>query len=263
MNFPELQPYGMCLSNITVYELDKTLEIPNKKFLYFLGGLMRSKIIWTGPKNQPMFIIQGGFGHSFSNLMIDGQGCSTIFLQKYVHGSGAGKHSWTNCHFENAPIAIQQGENLNDSNCDLARINNCHFENCGSALKVVNNQSVDNSIRDCRFIRCNTVFDLEAGSCRVDGAVIHSCKTVLHMKNQGQGNSRIDLRGLHIDNPQQDGFKLINHENPNRKYLITIDGLLGPQLANLPNLSNVKFDYSKLMNWKQTVGEKDESNMVL
>jgi hypothetical protein len=233
------------------YELEETLILPNIPNIIFVGG-PNCKIKWTGSPGQPMIIISGGFSHIFENIRFDGNNIAgKIFTQRYATrpALGSGKHLWSNCTFMNAEVGIQQGEETLDYNCDLARITNCHFTNLESAIRVVNNQSVGNSVRDSRFIDCKTVFDLLSGSVQCDGAVIHSCGTLLHMKNQGPGNCRIDLRGLHIDNIQKPDFKLIHHDTPRYPRMITLDGILGPMLCSKPMLSNTNFDGTKLQGW--------------
>lgn len=194
-----------------IYPVKKTIELRAVNDISFVGagigrtdgnyGLCGTVLQWQGPRDVPMFNLNGQHVH-FSNLMLDGMdGATTGIWTFYTQGNPSTALSTDRVQFRRFKGAcVRAGAQNPEGGNDCFTFRQTNFNNSGVGFLCNSNQSVCHAFYDCQFGDLGVALDIPwGGSINVYAGSCTYSDLFLRVGQSGHNAGQINIYGTKIE----------------------------------------------------------------
>lgn len=157
---------------------------------------------WVGKPNSTMVRLIDCQSQIFDGIQFDAGeiggviGVELLFRDKW----GCAHQRFNNVTFRNLDIGIKFGSVQSDPCCSDSILDNVHFIDCKRGFVTCNDQSVNHTIRDGGFLRCDRAIDIiKGGNLRVYGGAAGQCDTYLRIAGGGPNAGTFAVRDVRFE----------------------------------------------------------------
>lgn len=164
------------------YRISKTLILTRAYGAMIVGHGGATRLIWTGPLNQPMFVSNGAPFSRYVGLTWDGRGVASVGIDHRSRNYFETRVRHEDEAFLNFREAgIRVGANQVVASAEIM-FRNCFFQKCVNGVSFLNYNDYDNDFDGCAFQDCGTGVNCLLGNVYVRNCnFIHSQVTDLFL----------------------------------------------------------------------------------
>ena len=196
-----------------------------------------TRLIWMGPKDQPMF--KGSIRHGvFKDIQFVG---GDIHIMP-IRGLGTGLCTFERCSFYKSGVKF--GDESYNGNAADSSFRDCTFNRCENPIELTTSQNVNYLIENCMFYRCpRAVNVLGGGIVTMKNCYITQMPVVYEIRGDGSRtgthNGNFVVRDLRYDWKQDVVPTLVRDTSSYGSRVLVVDNVHSPRGVNLTDVTNI------------------------
>ena len=201
-----------------------------------------TRLIWKGPKDQPMF--KGSIRHG---VFKDIQFIGGIVHIMPIRGFGTGLCTFERCSFYKSGVKF--GHESYNGNAADSSFRDCTFNRCENPIELTTSQNVNYLIDNCMFYRCPRVVNvLGGGLVTMKNCYMTQMPVVFELRGDGtktgSQNGNFVVRDLRYDWKQDVTPTIVKDVSSYGVRNLVADNIHSPRGINLTEIVN-----SNKVNW--------------
>ena len=196
-----------------------------------------TRLIWMGPKDQPMF--RGSIRHGvFRDIQFVG---GDIHITS-IRGFGTGLCTFERCSFYKCGVKF--GDESYNGNAADSSFRDCTFNRCENPIELTTSQNVNYLIENSMFYRCpRAVNVLGGGIVTMKNCYMTQIPVVYEIRGDGSRtgtqNGNFVVRDLRYDWKQDVVPTLVRDTSSYGSRVLVVDNVHSPRGVNLTDVTNI------------------------
>jgi len=196
-----------------------------------------TRLIWMGPKDQPMF--KGSIRHGvFKDIQFVG---GDIHIMP-IRGLGTGLCTFERCSFYKSGVKF--GDESYNGNAADSSFRDCTFNKCENPIELTTSQNVNYLIENSMFYRCPRVVNvLGGGIVTMKNCYMTQMPVVYEIRGDGSRtgtqNGNFVVRDLRYDWKQDVVPTIVKDVSAYGSRVLVVDNVHSPRGVNLTDVTNI------------------------
>ena len=196
-----------------------------------------TRLIWMGPKDQPMF--KGSIRHGvFKDIQFVG---GDIHIMP-IRGLGTGLCTFERCSFYKSGVKF--GDESYNGNAADSSFRDCTFNKCENPIELTTSQNVNYLIENSMFYRCPRVVNVLCGGIvTMKNCYMTQMPVVYEIRGDGSRtgtqNGNFVVRDLRYDWKQDVVPTIVKDVSAYGSRVLVVDNVHSPRGVNLTDVTNI------------------------